>query len=44
MSEHGGTRGETGSFDWESAEDLTALSEGELKERLWALVEEERVA
>jgi hypothetical protein len=29
-------------FDWESAEDLTALSEEELKERLEGLVEEER--
>ena len=36
-------RGETGGFDWEGAEDLTALSEGELKERLGALAEEERV-
>ena len=36
-------RGETGGFDWEDAEDLTALSEGELKERLGALAEEERV-
>ena len=43
MSEHGGPRGEKGGFDWEGAEDLTALSEGELKERLGALVEEERV-
>jgi hypothetical protein len=29
-------------FDWEGAEDLTALSEEELKERLGGLVEEER--
>ncbi len=29
-------------FDWEGAEDLTALSEVELKERLEGLVEEER--
>ena len=35
MSEHGGPRGEKGGFDWEGAEDLTALSEG-------PLVEEER--
>jgi hypothetical protein len=35
VSEHGGPRGATGGFDWEQhAEDLTALSEGELKERL----------
>jgi hypothetical protein len=42
MSEHGGSRGETGGFDWESVEDLTALSEEELKDRLGGLVEEER--
>jgi hypothetical protein len=35
VSEHSGLRGETGGFDWEGAEDLTALSEG-------PLVEEER--
>ena len=29
-------------FDWEGAEDITALSEAELKERLERLVEEER--
>jgi hypothetical protein len=29
-------------FDWEGAEDITALSEAELKERLEGLVEEER--
>jgi len=29
-------------FDWEEAEDITVLSEGELRERLRALVEEER--
>jgi hypothetical protein len=29
-------------FDWEGAEDLTALSEEELKGRLGELVEEER--
>lgn len=34
--------GETRGFDWEGAEDLTALSEEELKERLAGLVEEER--
>jgi hypothetical protein len=33
-------RGET--FDWEGAEDITALSDAELKERLEGLVEEER--
>ena len=43
MSEHGGFWGETGGFDWEGAEDLTALSERELRERLGALVQEERV-
>ncbi len=32
----------TDGFDWECAEDLTALSEEELKERLEVLVEEER--
>jgi hypothetical protein len=42
MSERGGLRGEAGGFDWKGAEDLTALSEGELKERLGALAEEER--
>jgi hypothetical protein len=31
-----------GEFDWEGAEDLTALSEEELKESLGGLVEEER--
>ena len=29
-------------FDWEEAEDITVLSEGELRERLRVLVEEER--
>jgi hypothetical protein len=29
-------------FDWETAEDITALSEGELRTRLEELVEEER--
>ena len=31
-------------FDWEAAEDLTALSEGELRELLERTSEEERVA
>ena len=31
-----------GSFDWEDAEDITALSEEELRETLEALSEEER--
>ena len=31
-----------GGFDWEGAEDITVLSEGELKERLAELVEQER--
>ena len=35
-------RGERGGFDWEGAEDITALSEDELRERLETLVEEER--
>jgi hypothetical protein len=35
-------RGEKGGFDWEGAEDITALSEDELRERLETLVEEER--
>jgi hypothetical protein len=43
VSEHGRLWGKKGGFDWEGAEDLTALSDGELKERLGALVEEERV-
>ncbi len=34
--------GVAGEFDWEGAEDLTALSEEELKRRLERLVEEER--
>ena len=29
-------------FDWEGAEDITVLSEAELRERLEGLVEEER--
>ena len=32
-----------GSFDWEAAEDITALSEEELRETLEALSEEERL-
>ena len=40
MSHHGEPRG--GGFDWEGAEDLTALSEEELSVRLGRLVEEER--
>jgi hypothetical protein len=35
-------RGEKCGFDWEGAEDITALSEKELRERLEGLVEEER--
>jgi hypothetical protein len=35
--------GEKGGFDWEGAEDITALSERELRRRLEELVEEERV-
>jgi hypothetical protein len=31
-----------GGFDWEDAEDVTALSEEDLRERLEALSEEER--
>jgi hypothetical protein len=38
MDDSGVLRG----FDWEGAEDITVLSEGELRERLHALVEEER--
>jgi hypothetical protein len=40
MSEHGA---ETGGFGWEDAEDLTALSEEELKKRFEGLVEERAV-
>jgi hypothetical protein len=40
MGEPGVVRGE--GFDWEGAEDLTALSEEELRGRLEELVEEER--
>ena len=32
-----------GGFDWEGAEDITALSEEDLRDRLEALVEEERL-
>lgn len=39
MGDHGLPRGEA--FDWEGAEDLTSLSEGELRARLEALAEEE---
>ena len=38
MEDSGVLRG----FDWEEAEDITALSEGELRDRLQALVEEEK--
>jgi len=38
MSDHD----EAGEFDWEGTEDLTLLSEEELKGRLGGLVEEER--
>ena len=38
MSDRGEERG---GFDWEGAEDITALSEDELRERLETLVEEE---
>ena len=34
--------GVLGGFDWEEAEDITVLSEGELRERLLALSREER--
>jgi hypothetical protein len=33
-----------GAFDWEDTEDITALSEEDLRDRLRALSEEERVA
>jgi hypothetical protein len=39
MSDRGEQRG---GFDWEGAEDITALSETELRERLEGLVGEER--
>jgi hypothetical protein len=38
MEDSGALRG----FDWEGAEDVTLLSEGDLRERLAALTEEER--
>jgi hypothetical protein len=38
MEDSGVLRG----FDWEEAEDITVLSEDELRERLQALIEEER--
>jgi formate-dependent nitrite reductase cytochrome c552 subunit len=38
MEDSGALRG----FDWEGAEDITLLSEGELKESLKALEEEEK--
>ena len=40
MEDVGVPRG--GGFDWEDAEDLTAASERDLRERLGALCEEER--
>ncbi len=40
MDDLGVPRG--GGFDWEGAEDLTALAEEDLRERLGALSEEER--
>ena len=40
MGDPGAPRGE--GFDWEGAEDLTALSEEELRGRLEELVEEEQ--
>ena len=42
MSDHGAPEGQRDGFDWEAAEDITALSEEELKKRLGGLVEEER--
>ena len=38
MEDSGVLRG----FDWEEAEDITVLSEDELRKRLQALIEEER--
>jgi hypothetical protein len=38
MEDSGVLRG----FDWEEAEDITVLSKDELRERLQALIEEER--
>ena len=37
MEDSGALRG----FDWDGAEDITSLSEGDLRERLEALTEEE---
>ena len=37
-------RGTFRGFEWEEAEDITALSEADLKERLKAFVEEEAVS
>jgi len=42
MGDEGVARDRTEGFDWEEAEDLTALSEGELRVRLEAFVGEER--
>jgi hypothetical protein len=42
MGDEGVGRGEAEGFDWEGAEDLTALSEGELRVELGVLAEEER--
>lgn len=39
MDDSGALRG----FDWEGAEDITALSTGDLRDRLEALSEEEKV-
>ena len=41
MGDDGLPRGE-GAFDWEGAEDLTSLSDEDLRARLAALAEEER--
>jgi hypothetical protein len=37
-------RGDLGGFDWEGADDITALSDGDLRRLLDVLIEEERVA
>ena len=37
-------RGDLRGFDWEGADDITALSDGDLRRLLDALIEEERVA
>jgi hypothetical protein len=42
MSDRGVPEEVNREFDWEGAEDLTSLSEKELKKKLDALVEEER--